>query len=70
MSEDDILSLLQAGPDETKEPILSVELSETDPEVGELKYILAQHRLFRADEPNEDHSAMVIFKKGFKPVED
>lgn len=68
MSEDDLFALLEAGPDLTKEPLLSVELGEHDWEPAEIRYLLAQHKVSRAEEPNEDHSAMLIWKKGFKPV--
>lgn len=70
MSEEDILALLLAGPDESKEPILSLELMDTDPEPAELRYVLSQHRLSRTEDPNPDHSATVIFKEGFEPIED
>jgi hypothetical protein len=68
LTEDDIFALLAAGPDQTKEPLLSVELGEHDWESAELRYLLSQHKVIRAEQPNEDHSAMLIWKKGFKPV--
>ena len=70
MSEEDLLALLMAGPDESKEPILSLELADNDPTPQDLRDMMQQHGLVRALEPNEEHTAMHIFKAGFTPVED
>lgn len=70
MSADDLLALLMAGPDASKEPLLNVELAETDPAPEELAKMLEAHGILRTMEANEDHSSQLIFKPGFVPIED
>ena len=70
MSADDLLALLMAGPDASKEPLLNVELSETDPSPEELAKMLEAHGIQRAMVPDENHSSTLIFKPGFVPIED
>lgn len=69
MSEDDILSLLQRGPDESREPLQSFELKD-DPEVKEIKHWLERHNVQRAEQPDENHSSQYIFKPDFVPEEE
>lgn len=69
MSEEDILSLLQAGPDESREPLQSFELKD-NPEVKEIMHWLERHNVPRAEEPDEDHSSQLIFKPDFVPITD
>lgn len=69
MSEDDILELLMAGPDVTKEPIESIELMDDDPSVERLIEMLSQHSVFRAFTADDNHSSQRIFKEGFVPIE-
>lgn len=69
MTEDDILALLQNGPDETKEPILSMPIGDWDPEPAELRHNLYLHGIQRSEVPDENHSSQVIFKPDFVPID-
>lgn len=69
MSEEDILSLLQAGPDASREPLQSFELKD-NPEVKEIMHWLERHNVPRVEEPDEDHSSQLIFKPDFVPITD
>jgi len=70
LSEVELLALLMAGPDETKDPLLSIELSDEDPTPEALREMLAAHGLQRSFEGDENHSARLIFRPDFVPIED
>lgn len=70
LSAEDLLALLAAGPDASKEPIWNLELAETDPAPEELAKILEAHGMHRNIVPDEEHSSTLIFKPGFVPIED
>jgi len=70
LSEEELLALLMAGPDETKEPLLNVELSDEDPSPETLREMLAAHGLQRSFLGDENHSARLIFRPDFVPMED
>lgn len=70
LSEEQLLALLVAGPDPAKDPLLSVELSDNDPTPEEIIAMLKEHNVARAFEGDENHSARLIFKPDFVPIED
>jgi hypothetical protein len=70
LTEDDLLALLLKGPQEEKDPLLSVELSDTDPSVEELKAMLEAHGVGRTLVADDNHSSRLIFRPDFVPIED
>jgi len=69
LSAEQLLEILQQGPDEAKEPLLSMELKGWDPETKEIEHYLELHGLKKSPNADEDHSSQLIFKPDFKPIE-